>query len=1649
MIRKCMMMRGLVQNAWEPEPVEECVQSTLAALYPPFEATAPTLLSQVFEVLERTYQHDALRYTLDFLVPAKHILARIQSEACAQYSGFVFCHEGWPLCLREKILVQLGSLPWQRLCPGDFYLQVVPHRECAPRLVLKCLAPEGRGVQELPVSPESYPFLFTVEWLNGVNKERRAGCLERCLLAAGEQVLSLPWPELVYPQFVHKDGFIVGQRCPLDLAPEVLGARSPGDGRHSGGENRESEGEYVHLLEVSPTLHQPLRTARPCGAQIQTMPARKGHGKSRSRRHRAWLHHKSGYGENFALRQACKTQEAERSCQESSSRGDKTVQQRGDPSPALGQALEASRAARNSSPGQLEHSQGPCGTKARPAIFGAAAFAVATPAAAEDPGLGQVELSGSLHQDPGCPSSDSQTPASATPKRTAKGNRRKKKGAGRGASGRIRQGADLAGKEVEASANVKEVGKEETCIDAGEQESGKGESSTKEQAAGSEECFAGITDGNSTQEQGSFSGEQSIGTGEESVVGTGELAAGIRECNVGIREPESSPEECCIGTGDSSTGTGERSSRRGSLSICPEEPATTVEADEPRDGTEDQSASATEQQGLDTSEGCCMKEQNLATDPVEPTFPKFPRKNEPSVDGREGAPGAAANQEAEETQNSPLPAVAHLGHSVDWELLRSGVFALTGGMDRAGRSLLTVVPQPIRDELPPRQEVLVRTLRYLHSLLRQELKVLGMTVLMDLSQVDDWALQAPVLLPALRAFQEGSPPPISQLLVILPPDDRFVPHEEELVLEPTAEVQLLPLSELPHHIAAEQLTPALGGTLHYSPSKWVGEHQALDQLQTLCHRVLQAVCEVSAHLKAVKTASSQEELSAQITLHQKTMQKLLSEPCLLELQRRGGSLLARLPSLGPCSTEAVAATRLYQEVDEALHGLVQLSNQRLEVLQQERENAQVQRQTTGGISVEEKRPAEGLAEGASLERTALQSPKCQGKTQAVPETGSAPRPRACSISASSSPKHSWGLGTRFGSSCSLTSLFQPHSSPKASPCCSPTQRSALDGGKKRPGAPASPKTPLSPASPLALRALSDPGRPSVHIRGLEVSSRELADRSCSPREHVLLGRSGTHVAEAPWGATPRTERRRCLGVQQQLLAELLECEREYVGALAQPLSLSREPGGQAWPAELRCLGSALRATRDQLLAFHTSCFLIELEGCMNHPSRAGSCFLRHGEKLQLYATYIKDHHKFQAALALLRTASKKGQAELHEDGQVASTLRVPLEQLVRYRRFLGELLRECELERGPDRQALQEAQQLLEAQEQRGQDLLAAEQIRGCEVKLSEQGPLLQRGELVMVCGRRKCQRHIFLFEQLLLFTKCKGAEGGYVCKQALQTASMGLTESVGPTGLRFELWFGRGPTRQSFTLQAASAEVKHQWTNVIAQLLWRQAAQPAVSMSISSCPPQRLTPLGLGPGPPPGLSLPGHFEEEEWDMDVKPIPRGAFTAAPSAFSGSGCSPLVLTHSLFPLPVSRDLGVRRSLPKPPRTTSAGKRILARQQLCFGTPTAELWRCRRTSDPTLRPWRPALGVEPTSEALLPRQPRKAELSPQELWEQNSLSPTEPRNRDEGMNGHLCPAVLWHASPSWPMTFPCIPLCCHPVGTSRLGRNLTLGWLCPFS
>ncbi|XP_044841490.1 rho guanine nucleotide exchange factor 40 isoform X7 [Mauremys mutica] len=1855
----------------EPEPVEDCVQNTLSALYPPFVATAPTLLGQVFEVVERTYREDALRYTIEFLIPAKHILARIQQEACAQYSGFVFCHEGWPLCLHEKVVVQFSSLPWQQLCPGDFYLQVAPYLCRAPRLVLKCLSPDGRSVQELPVLPDAYPFLFTAEWLNGINKDRRAGRLERCLLAAEERILRLPWTELICPQFVHQGSFMVGRRCLPGPSPEVLGARSPGDGRHSGGESQEAEGgglegEYVQLLEISPPRHNAPPTPVSPSSQSRTLPARKGQGKGRNRRHRAWLHHKPSREETLPRNRPRRTWEGGRPGADPgqagllrgwdlqrpygetggprASQGD--GQDRGGPAhkvaaqsrgkeghlpgerwgggdtgervgdPTLGdeqQGGDPPEGRRGGDPSlKKEQRGGDSEVKKRDGVPGerqqGGDCSLGEVQRSRDPeekqrdevpgerqqggdcSLGEVQRSGDPEEkqrdgvpgerqqggdcslgevqrsrDPeekqrdGVPGERQQGGDCSLGEVQRSGDPEEKQRDG--VPGERQQGGDCSLGEVQRSGDPEEKQRDGVpgerqqggaCSLGEVQRSGdpgppaispqpstvaevQGLSEGAGQAAGTaawpssrqREQSQGLPRLSSSQHKapspdlrparaeppGARTSPQQ-GAVKDSAPGLPHRAAkgnrrrrkwGGRGCPTSVEWKE--PGSPGAGVGDAPAGTKEGGIPAGTgLPVVPipgegDIPSSTKKEGSPSGtrlpitstpgeggvppSTKEGSPSGTKQPvattpgeggvlpnsieggnasgtGLSVAptpgEGAIPPSSTepdspsgtrlpIAPTPGEGAIPPSPEEETcadcpgqgalPAALAEAAVPTGAEEQAAPESLERteavgagaapfvesalPLtggartscpveslpPTSAPVGQDVDWELLRSGIFQLTGGVDRMGRALLTVTPQPPGEPAPAQGE-LSQALRYLHSLLRKEQQELGLTGLLDLRQGGALPLHPPALLPALQELQEASPAPVSRLLVLAPEGREELPLiQEALVLSP---------DDLPQFVDPEQLQTTLGGTLQHSQTQWVEMCQALERLCGLCQGVIQSVQVASAELEASELAESDEALSVRISGHKDAMQKLLSDPRLLELQSSGGSLLARLPPPGTCSAQAARAASLYQEVDDAIHRLVQLSNRRLGQLEQERGCRQLTQavgwladrgeQALAGftpmevgdsvVAVEETlakfeafhtlakewlaRGHEALhlagdrdlaAEGQQLESferrlescahtmhsalrlhrflqqvpaaqaqdwalegvrrlsaiedsagpevvlgtlgqycqqhgeisdsafqemrgLAVQSPwalrelgRCRARCQELGrllqrrlemalQAGPQPRRRADSTSASCSPQHpTRGLGTGLGSSRNMSCLLPPPGSLSPGLCEVPSCHSLAsprgpmeNSDEERSPPPTSsstaaffqaPTLPLGtlppcqhPAKgpPSTQRALSEPGppRPSVLIRGLEVSSQEVVDRTCSPREHVMLVRSSAQRAEAPWGGTPSTERKRRLGAQQRLVAELIALEQEYLGCLAELLPL--ELGCQELPPELKRECGALEGTRDRLLGFHRTYFLKELQGCASHPLRAGGCFLRYADQFSLYALYVKNRQKLDAALASQQAAHKTVHSSLEgpwEDTALASALQRPLEQLERYGRFLEELLQETDLEQAPEREALRAAQQLLESQVQHGRNLLAMEQIRGCELELKAQGQLLHRDEFTVLRGRRKCHRHVFLFEQLLLFSKRKGTEGGldvYVYKQAYKTADMGLTENIGESGLRFELWFRRRKLREAYTLQASSPEVKHKWTSAVAQLLWRQATlskelrtQEMVSMGIGDKP--------------------------------------------------------------------------------------------------------------------------------------------------------------------------------------------------------------------
>lgn len=150
------------------------------------------------------------------------------------------------------------------------------------------------------------------------------------------------------------------------------------------------------------------------------------------------------------------------------------------------------------------------------------------------------------------------------------------------------------------------------------------------------------------------------------------------------------------------------------------------------------------------------------------------------------------------------------------------------------------------------------------------------------------------------------------------------------------------------------------------------------------------------------------------------------------------------------------------------------------------------------------------------------------------------------------------------------------------------------------------------------------------------------------------------------------------------------------------------------------------------------------------------------------------------------------------------------------------------------------------------------------QVNLKEQGQLIRQDEFTVFFRKKKCVRRVFLFEELILFSKTKKNDVGndvYVYKQSfkvgrrsllgalafflapnfssspLQTSDVGMTHNSSVSGLCFEIWFRRRKRGDIYTLKASSMDVKKVWTADLERILWDQAAHSRGARSRCSPP--------------------------------------------------------------------------------------------------------------------------------------------------------------------------------------------------------------------
>ncbi|XP_022214232.2 uncharacterized protein LOC111068805 isoform X2 [Drosophila obscura] len=326
---------------------------------------------------------------------------------------------------------------------------------------------------------------------------------------------------------------------------------------------------------------------------------------------------------------------------------------------------------------------------------------------------------------------------------------------------------------------------------------------------------------------------------------------------------------------------------------------------------------------------------------------------------------------------------------------------------------------------------------------------------------------------------------------------------------------------------------------------------------------------------------------------------------------------------------------------------------------------------------------------------------------------------------------------------------------------------------------------------------------------------------------------------------PKLEELSCLDpkIQKTLLLimrEMIGTERDYVRSLYYVIEnyideLLRED----IPQPLRGQRNVIFGNIEKIFEFHNSHFLRELERYERNPLKVGAAFLEMESKFYLYALYNKNKPKSDTLLSEYGSSFfKPKQLQLQDKLDLASYLLKPVQRMGKYALLLQQLVKACRSVEGAalqeiaaDVEELQRAEEMVKFQLRHGNDLLAMDSLRDCDVNVKEQGRLLRQNEFLVWQGRggKKTLRQVFLFEELVLFSKARRFPDHknldiYIYKNSIKTSDIGLTAHTGDSATKFEIWFRKRKPDDTYMLQCMSEDIKNAWTEEVSKLLWKQA---------------------------------------------------------------------------------------------------------------------------------------------------------------------------------------------------------------------------------
>ncbi|XP_068180322.1 pleckstrin homology domain-containing family G member 4B isoform X2 [Antennarius striatus] len=1512
----------------DAESLDNCIQSTLSALYQPFSATAATVLWQLFSVVERQYRGDGLRCFIDFLLPAKRILQIIQQETFVKFRGLLFYHEGWPLCIHEKVVLQLAPLHKVRLKQGDFYLQIVPLGRKSAKLVIKCLSTSGQGITDIPISESMFGSVFTAEFLQNVTHDRNLHPLQNCLLTTGTAVYRTSWKNVVNPLFISSTSDAIMQaRCSRAgfrghlSTCSTSGSTGTLDSHRSSRESLQSQGADSIFSDL------------PSPNKNHTDSSSESHNVSKQDNATPMIKIERSTEESTTGLEDCVGRERGPGSEMSfnTDRSDSGPRRR---LPRDSTAFENRRLFRKS---YMEALQNPMtlGSSSESILEEGTEHSASlrertvTPSSSPDTRTSSRDLLSRRFGSRGWLNGDDSRPSTPllylqrglrsaerrAERRSKSLERTNKAGQVKGHRERSSSGGSVSISPKKLMNGYARLGKldVEAVFPGSERRSRKEESGHHDDTISSE------------SRRHRNSGEESRSPKAVNGTAVGLSSASTCLCKKELAFPKLVTEvnqELLTSGAVILPGNRDRSGRA-VLQVC-----TRAE--------------------VWVGESCTVNDLTCLLGYYYSTLRKERHHQGLCVviDSRRQQPAPAVLSSLSELQTLVPNALYSVLFLVDKEAIAkperdanvqtetlSSLKALLKHIDQTQltrdlegsfhydhnhwihfRQKIEPFARSCSEAISSLQESIstlsntskLKTCKEVSEMMEQQTHL--MKCVLDDTRLNRLRLEGGTVLARIRKEEpfenENYRDAIDMLNALYNQVDEEV--HKLVILSNKSQKQLESLLEV---LNFEDQTQKI--TLWFSIE---GEKQLvpLESLTLSADKIkemrdsLEVFLEESVH---------QQRLGLELV---KESPESLPGSVLLDFQQHLGSILSRVERR---KVQLDTLTNLYEFYDSAnqwmehcreyFHHLsldstgYVVSPSEVQILQDYYTEAskfsmdnfsalnnmvlslespqQLQQWNTVWHKCQltkqqlEETLARATTAGSNSTAADAATPLKNEDSQTEEHSASnvllpAPLPfeenrphsagpfsKSPSSSVSSSSSHfifpidsnsklrqSPSLFEDTDSDCTVDSIISCQSEPVYS---GPARL------RKQPMKKIMKKT-MSYELTTRDSSHSDVshihGYTGVYIKGLEVANNVSAEKKLQRPDVTspALGRSRSMSTPSKIHSRRSDgEVKKQSSKVQHIMDEMISTEREYVRSVSYIIEhYFPEMERLDLPQDLRGKRSIIFGNIEKLWDFHTQYFLKDLESCTNSPLSISSCFLRHEDQFGMYALYSKNKPQSDALLSSHGNEFfKNKQMELGDKMDLASYLLKPIQRMSKYALLLKDLIKECSQSQEQELSDLRTAEEMVKFQLRHGNDLLAMDAIRSCDVNLKEQGQLRCQDEFIVWCGRRKYLRHVFLFEDLILFSKTKKIEGGYdfyIYKQSFKTAEIGMTENVGDSGLRFEIWFRRRKSQDTFILQASSAEVKAVWTAIIGKILWRQALrnralrmQEMVSMGIGNKP--------------------------------------------------------------------------------------------------------------------------------------------------------------------------------------------------------------------